>query len=177
MFFVQRQENKSTLLANITAVWLKHHPAGWLAETPTCHKSRANNTLNTFDLDDLYPGLISTITNWLFLLKLNMNTVFVSVCRVLNQFYTRYSLLNLRQQSWKCSWISRSRLWETFLTCWGILEFLTRPHFGFRAPREVTAMNIHQAVSSIPTCDFLTNAHMGYQSKDDWGETRHGVDW
>ncbi|XP_037537610.1 YEATS domain-containing protein 2 [Nematolebias whitei] len=36
-----------------------------------------------------------------------------------------------------------------------------------RAPREVTAMNMHQAVSSIPTCDFLTNAHMGYQSKDD----------
>ncbi|XP_074544027.1 YEATS domain-containing protein 2 isoform X1 [Halichoeres trimaculatus] len=35
-----------------------------------------------------------------------------------------------------------------------------------RAPREITAMNIHQAVSSIPTCDFLTNSHMGYQSKD-----------
>ncbi|XP_058470687.1 YEATS domain-containing protein 2 isoform X1 [Solea solea] len=35
-----------------------------------------------------------------------------------------------------------------------------------RAPREITAMNIHQAVSSIPTCDFLTNAHMGYLSKD-----------
>uniref|UniRef100_A0A3B5KPX2 YEATS domain-containing protein 2 n=1 Tax=Xiphophorus couchianus TaxID=32473 RepID=A0A3B5KPX2_9TELE len=25
-----------------------------------------------------------------------------------------------------------------------------------RAPREITAMNIHQAVTSIPTCDFLT---------------------
>ncbi|KAM4728842.1 YEATS domain-containing protein 2 isoform 2-T2 [Anableps anableps] len=35
-----------------------------------------------------------------------------------------------------------------------------------RAPREITAMNIHQAVSSIPTCDFLTNAHMGYLTKD-----------
>ncbi|XP_078029401.1 YEATS domain-containing protein 2 isoform X2 [Epinephelus lanceolatus] len=35
-----------------------------------------------------------------------------------------------------------------------------------RAPREITAMNIHQAVSSVPTCDFLTNAHMGYLSKD-----------
>lgn len=37
-----------------------------------------------------------------------------------------------------------------------------------RAPREITAMNIHQAVGSIPTCDFLTNAHMGYLSKDNW---------
>uniref|UniRef100_A0A3P8N7D1 YEATS domain-containing protein 2 n=1 Tax=Astatotilapia calliptera TaxID=8154 RepID=A0A3P8N7D1_ASTCA len=35
-----------------------------------------------------------------------------------------------------------------------------------RAPREITAMNIHQAVSSIPTCDFLTNTHMGYLAKD-----------
>lgn len=35
-----------------------------------------------------------------------------------------------------------------------------------RVPREITAMNIHQAVSSIPTCDFLTNAHMGHLSKD-----------
>ncbi|XP_014840282.1 PREDICTED: YEATS domain-containing protein 2 isoform X1 [Poecilia mexicana] len=35
-----------------------------------------------------------------------------------------------------------------------------------RPPREITAMNIHQAVSSIPTCDFLTNAHMGYLTKD-----------
>ncbi|XP_038129231.1 YEATS domain-containing protein 2 isoform X2 [Cyprinodon tularosa] len=35
-----------------------------------------------------------------------------------------------------------------------------------RAPREITAMNIHQAVSSIPTCDFLTNAHMGCLTKD-----------
>ncbi|XP_037314633.2 YEATS domain-containing protein 2 isoform X1 [Pungitius pungitius] len=33
-----------------------------------------------------------------------------------------------------------------------------------RAPREITAMNIHQAVSSIPTCDFITNTHMGYLS-------------
>uniref|UniRef100_H3DCV2 YEATS domain-containing protein 2 n=1 Tax=Tetraodon nigroviridis TaxID=99883 RepID=H3DCV2_TETNG len=36
-----------------------------------------------------------------------------------------------------------------------------------RAPREITGMNIHQAVSSIPTCDFLTNAHMGSLLKDD----------
>ncbi|XP_023820772.1 YEATS domain-containing protein 2 isoform X4 [Oryzias latipes] len=35
-----------------------------------------------------------------------------------------------------------------------------------RAPREITAMNIHQALSRIPTCDFLTNAHMGYLKKD-----------
>uniref|UniRef100_A0A667XM19 YEATS domain-containing protein 2 n=1 Tax=Myripristis murdjan TaxID=586833 RepID=A0A667XM19_9TELE len=35
-----------------------------------------------------------------------------------------------------------------------------------RAPREITAMNVHQAVSSIPTCDFLTNIHMGYLAKD-----------
>ncbi|KAM6920788.1 YEATS domain-containing protein 2 [Lycodopsis pacificus] len=35
-----------------------------------------------------------------------------------------------------------------------------------RAPREITAMNIHQAVSSVPTCDFITNTHMGYLSKD-----------
>lgn len=35
-----------------------------------------------------------------------------------------------------------------------------------RAPREMTAMNIHQALSSIPTCDFLSNAHMGVLMKD-----------
>ncbi|KAF7662717.1 hypothetical protein LDENG_00227650 [Lucifuga dentata] len=35
-----------------------------------------------------------------------------------------------------------------------------------RAPREITTMNIHQAVCSIPTCDFLTNTHMGYLAKD-----------
>ncbi|XP_061588150.1 YEATS domain-containing protein 2 isoform X1 [Cololabis saira] len=35
-----------------------------------------------------------------------------------------------------------------------------------RVPRDITVMNIHQAVSSIPTCDFLTNAHMGYLKKD-----------
>ncbi|KAM8850068.1 YEATS domain-containing protein 2 isoform 2-T3 [Spinachia spinachia] len=35
-----------------------------------------------------------------------------------------------------------------------------------RAPREVTAMNVHQAVSSVPTCDFITNTHMGYLSND-----------
>ncbi|KAM4605561.1 YEATS domain-containing protein 2 [Polymixia lowei] len=35
-----------------------------------------------------------------------------------------------------------------------------------RAPREITARNVHQAVSSIPTCDFLTNIHMGYLAKD-----------
>uniref|UniRef100_A0A8C6PS84 YEATS domain-containing protein 2 n=1 Tax=Nothobranchius furzeri TaxID=105023 RepID=A0A8C6PS84_NOTFU len=36
-----------------------------------------------------------------------------------------------------------------------------------RTPREVTAMNVHQAVCSIPTCDFLTNSHMGCLTKDD----------
>uniref|UniRef100_A0A665TIN2 YEATS domain-containing protein 2 n=1 Tax=Echeneis naucrates TaxID=173247 RepID=A0A665TIN2_ECHNA len=35
-----------------------------------------------------------------------------------------------------------------------------------RAPREITALNIHQAVRSIPTSDFLTNTHMGYLAKD-----------
>lgn len=35
-----------------------------------------------------------------------------------------------------------------------------------RAPKEITAMNIHQAISSIPTCDFLSNAHMGYLVKE-----------
>ncbi|XP_061695686.1 YEATS domain-containing protein 2 isoform X2 [Syngnathoides biaculeatus] len=35
-----------------------------------------------------------------------------------------------------------------------------------RAPREITAMNIHQAICSIPTCDFLTNSHMGCLIKD-----------
>uniref|UniRef100_A0A1A8RAH9 YEATS domain-containing protein 2 n=2 Tax=Nothobranchius TaxID=28779 RepID=A0A1A8RAH9_9TELE len=36
-----------------------------------------------------------------------------------------------------------------------------------RTPREITAMNVHQAVCSIPTCDFLTNSHMGCLTKDD----------
>uniref|UniRef100_A0A3Q3JRY1 YEATS domain-containing protein 2 n=1 Tax=Monopterus albus TaxID=43700 RepID=A0A3Q3JRY1_MONAL len=35
-----------------------------------------------------------------------------------------------------------------------------------RAPREITAMNVHQALNSIPTCDVLTNAHLGYLAKD-----------
>ncbi|XP_029969992.1 YEATS domain-containing protein 2 [Salarias fasciatus] len=35
-----------------------------------------------------------------------------------------------------------------------------------RAPREITAMNVHQAACSIPTADFLTNTHMGYLAKD-----------
>ncbi|XP_061776150.1 YEATS domain-containing protein 2 isoform X2 [Nerophis ophidion] len=35
-----------------------------------------------------------------------------------------------------------------------------------RAPREITAMDIHQAICSIPTCDFLTNSHMGCLAKD-----------
>ncbi|XP_056149245.1 YEATS domain-containing protein 2 [Lampris incognitus] len=35
-----------------------------------------------------------------------------------------------------------------------------------RAPREITAMNVHQAVGSVPTCDFLTNVHMGYLTND-----------
>ncbi|CAN9502698.1 unnamed protein product [Ophioblennius macclurei] len=35
-----------------------------------------------------------------------------------------------------------------------------------RTPREITAVNVHQAACSIPTCDFLTNTHMGYLAKD-----------
>uniref|UniRef100_W5L605 YEATS domain-containing protein 2 n=1 Tax=Astyanax mexicanus TaxID=7994 RepID=W5L605_ASTMX len=35
-----------------------------------------------------------------------------------------------------------------------------------RAPREISAMNVHQAISSIPTCDFLTNRYMGVLLKD-----------
>ncbi|KAL6467867.1 hypothetical protein MHYP_G00235440 [Metynnis hypsauchen] len=35
-----------------------------------------------------------------------------------------------------------------------------------RAPREISAMNVHQATSSIPTCDFLTNRYMGLLLKD-----------
>ncbi|MBN3271208.1 YETS2 protein, partial [Polyodon spathula] len=40
----------------------------------------------------------------------------------------------------------------------------------FTIPREITAMNIHQAVSSIPTCDFLTNKYMGILIKDNHPE-------
>ncbi|KAK2868514.1 hypothetical protein Q7C36_000385 [Tachysurus vachellii] len=35
-----------------------------------------------------------------------------------------------------------------------------------RVPREISAMNIHQAASSMPTCDFLTNRYMGFLLKD-----------
>ncbi|XP_055084349.1 YEATS domain-containing protein 2 isoform X1 [Periophthalmus magnuspinnatus] len=35
-----------------------------------------------------------------------------------------------------------------------------------RSPREITAMNVHQAISSIPTCDFLSNTHMGFLMKN-----------
>ncbi|XP_058274079.1 YEATS domain-containing protein 2 isoform X2 [Hemibagrus wyckioides] len=35
-----------------------------------------------------------------------------------------------------------------------------------RVPREISAMNIHQAVGSIPTCDFLSNRYMGFLLKD-----------
>ncbi|XP_055007926.1 YEATS domain-containing protein 2 isoform X2 [Boleophthalmus pectinirostris] len=35
-----------------------------------------------------------------------------------------------------------------------------------RSPREITAMNVHQAISSIPTCDFLSNMHMGFLMKN-----------
>ncbi|MCI4390769.1 hypothetical protein PGIGA_G00126600 [Pangasianodon gigas] len=35
-----------------------------------------------------------------------------------------------------------------------------------RVPREISGMNIHQAVGSIPTCDFLTNRYMGFLLKD-----------
>lgn len=43
---------------------------------------------------------------------------------------------------------------------------LMRLLWVFRSPREITAMNIHQAISSIPTCDFLSNALMGYLVKE-----------
>uniref|UniRef100_A0A8C5GIT2 YEATS domain-containing protein 2 n=1 Tax=Gouania willdenowi TaxID=441366 RepID=A0A8C5GIT2_GOUWI len=36
-----------------------------------------------------------------------------------------------------------------------------------RVPREITAMNVHQAVSSIPTSDFLTNSYMAQLDRDD----------
>ncbi|KAL2097043.1 hypothetical protein ACEWY4_006250 [Coilia grayii] len=35
-----------------------------------------------------------------------------------------------------------------------------------RAPHEVSVMNVHQSVCSIPTCDFLTNHHMGFELKE-----------
>ncbi|KAL4635963.1 YEATS domain-containing protein 2 [Arapaima gigas] len=35
-----------------------------------------------------------------------------------------------------------------------------------RAPREITVMDVHQAVANIPTCDFLTNQYMGFLVKD-----------
>ncbi|TRY69742.1 hypothetical protein DNTS_035419 [Danionella cerebrum] len=36
-----------------------------------------------------------------------------------------------------------------------------------RTPREISAMDVHQAMSSIPTCDFLTNRYMGIMVKDE----------
>ncbi|XP_067308735.1 YEATS domain-containing protein 2 isoform X2 [Pseudorasbora parva] len=36
-----------------------------------------------------------------------------------------------------------------------------------RTPREISAMDMHQAISSIPTCDFLTNRYMGIMVKDE----------
>lgn len=36
-----------------------------------------------------------------------------------------------------------------------------------RIPREISAMDVHQAISSIPTCDFLTNRYMGIMVKDE----------
>ncbi|KAJ6669181.1 hypothetical protein lerEdw1_007990 [Lerista edwardsae] len=35
-----------------------------------------------------------------------------------------------------------------------------------RAPREITVMNIHQAICNIPFLDFLTNKHMGILNED-----------
>uniref|UniRef100_A0AAY4API1 YEATS domain-containing protein 2 n=1 Tax=Denticeps clupeoides TaxID=299321 RepID=A0AAY4API1_9TELE len=35
-----------------------------------------------------------------------------------------------------------------------------------RVSREISAMNIHQAVSNIPACDFLTNRYMGFLLKE-----------
>ncbi|XP_061653816.1 YEATS domain-containing protein 2 isoform X2 [Phyllopteryx taeniolatus] len=45
-----------------------------------------------------------------------------------------------------------------------VVVFFSSP--THRAPREITPMNVHQAICSIPTCDFLTNSHMGYLIKD-----------
>ncbi|XP_059419290.1 YEATS domain-containing protein 2-like [Carassius carassius] len=36
-----------------------------------------------------------------------------------------------------------------------------------RTPREISAMDVHQAISSIPTCDFLANRYMGIMVKDE----------
>lgn len=36
-----------------------------------------------------------------------------------------------------------------------------------RTPREISAMDVHQAISSIPTCDFLTNRYMGIVVKNE----------
>ncbi|RXN20119.1 YEATS domain-containing 2 isoform X1 [Labeo rohita] len=36
-----------------------------------------------------------------------------------------------------------------------------------RTPREISAMDVHQAISSIPTCDFLTNRYMGIMVKNE----------
>lgn len=36
-----------------------------------------------------------------------------------------------------------------------------------RPPREISAMDVHQAISSIPTCDFLNNRYMGIMMKDE----------
>ncbi|XP_026136975.1 YEATS domain-containing protein 2-like isoform X2 [Carassius auratus] len=36
-----------------------------------------------------------------------------------------------------------------------------------RTPREISAMDVHQAISAIPTCDFLTNRYMGIMVKDE----------
>ncbi|XP_063075637.1 YEATS domain-containing protein 2 isoform X2 [Engraulis encrasicolus] len=35
-----------------------------------------------------------------------------------------------------------------------------------RPPHEVSVMNVHQSVCSIPSCDFLTNHHMGFEIKE-----------
>lgn len=36
-----------------------------------------------------------------------------------------------------------------------------------RTPKEISAMDVHQAISSIPTCDFLTNRYMGTLLKEE----------
>ncbi|XP_054839717.1 YEATS domain-containing protein 2 isoform X2 [Eublepharis macularius] len=42
--------------------------------------------------------------------------------------------------------------------------YQTAPHN--RTPREITVMNIHQAICNIPFLDFLTNKHMGILSEE-----------
>nr|XP_014341155.1 PREDICTED: YEATS domain-containing protein 2 [Latimeria chalumnae] len=39
-----------------------------------------------------------------------------------------------------------------------------------RIPKEITAMNVHQAICSVPVCDFLTNKFMGISVEEGQGD-------